>query len=284
MSGLQAELEFEFAGGCGTTAYRNLRQDPPWKVVRGFQQKTGECLVHLNNVSGGVFGGDSLRLRATLHAGAQAQVTTTGATRLYRPRAGVRQAVLQSEFYVGHDALLEYLPDALIPFSQARAMQRTSFSLEQGATLFAWDTVAAGRAASGERFLYEKLQLVTEVTVAGVPVLNDRLLLAPARWAMNSPARYGAKAASLVTLLAVQAGASKLTLRALEMNLNDLLAEHSRWEDGDVWGATTLAAHGVMVRGMVRSSLGVPAVLHSVWGHCKQELLGRQATPPRKMY
>lgn len=215
---MHAELQFLFEGRQGSTAFRTLRQDPPWKVVRGFQLPTGECLAHLNNVSGGIFGGDVLRMDCRVEPGAQAQLTTTGATRLYFPRAEAREAVLSSQFHLGEGALLEYVPDALIPFEDARAVQHTSFSLEQGATLFAWDTIAPGRAASGERFRYERLRLINEVHVGGMPVLNDRLLLEPRRWAMNSPGRYGFASSYLVTFLAVQAGASKIRLRALRLS------------------------------------------------------------------
>ena len=64
------------------------RQDPPWKVVRAFPQEGGMVLVHLHNVSGGVLAGDRLGLKIEVAAGASAQITTTGATRLYRHRAG----------------------------------------------------------------------------------------------------------------------------------------------------------------------------------------------------
>ncbi|MDE1156515.1 MAG: urease accessory protein UreD [Acidobacteriaceae bacterium] len=281
---MHAELQFLFEGRQGSTAFRTLRQDPPWKVVRGFQLPTGECLAHLNNVSGGIFGGDVLRMDCRVEPGAQAQLTTTGATRLYFPRAEAREAVLSSQFHLGEGALLEYVPDALIPFEDARAVQHTSFSLEQGATLFAWDTIAPGRAASGERFRYERLRLINEVHVGGMPVLNDRLLLEPRRWAMNSPGRYGFASSYLVTFLAVQAGASKIRLRALEAQLNELLAEHSDPQAGEMWGATALPAHGVMVRGAACSSLHLPALLQKLWTICKQDLMGRAVTPPRKTY
>lgn len=281
---MDAELRFEFEGARGATGYRVLRQDPPWKVVRGFLSGEGECLVHLNNVSGGVFGGDTLRLTGALHAGVEAQITTTGATRLYRPRATAAETVLRSEFRLAEGSLLEYLPDALIPYRGVRAIQHTSFSLQPGATLFAWDTVAPGRVAHGERFRYERLRLITEIDVTGMPILLDRLLLEPERWPIATPGRFGTAAGYLVTFVAVQAGASAATLRSLEDSLHQLLAQHSSPADGDLWGASILPAHGVMVRGAVRSSLQLPEVLHTIWSHCKRALLGRTAIALRKTY
>ena len=74
------------------------RQDPPWKVVRAFRQPDGGVLVHLHNVSGGVLAGDRLALDVEVHAGAAAQITTTGATRLYRHRAGAADSEQVTNF------------------------------------------------------------------------------------------------------------------------------------------------------------------------------------------
>lgn len=64
------------------------QQQPPWKVVRAFANGNGGSLVHLHNVSGGVLSGDRLILDIDAGPGSIVQVTTTGATRLYRHRAG----------------------------------------------------------------------------------------------------------------------------------------------------------------------------------------------------
>ena len=284
MSVLEAELRFEFERTGHATHYRTLRQSPPWKVVRGFPRKTGECLVHLNNISGGVFGGDCLRVHGTLHRSAEAQITTTGATRLYRPRNGAHDVLLRSEFHLKEGALLEYVPDALIPYRDARATQHTTFVMEQGSTLFAWDTIAPGRVAHGERFLYEHLRLITEVNVSGRPVLLDRLLLEPRQRSMHAAAAFGRSASYLVTFLVVQAGAASQTMRSLETSLNALLGETVPAAHAELWGASMLPAHGVLVRGAGESALHLTGLLQTLWSHCKRELMGREAVPPRKTY
>src|SRR5579871_468704 len=108
-------LSFE-RGGSGETALRVTRQTPPWRVVRGFRTPSGETLAHVHNVSGGILDTDSLACRIDVAAGAQAQVTTTGATRIYRSRAPDRVASQDCQVAIGSDGYLEYLPDQLIPF------------------------------------------------------------------------------------------------------------------------------------------------------------------------
>ena len=279
-----ASLQVAFESARQTTWFRCLSQDPPWKVVRGFPLRCGGSLVHLNNVSGGIFGGDHLRLTANLHAGTRAQVTTTGATRLYRPKPEAAEAVLTTEFHLGKSAMLEYLPDPLIPFQGSRMLQQTSYRLAEAATLFTWETLAPGRAASGERFRYERLKIATEVTVMGKPCLTDRLLLEPSRWPMETPARFGANG-YLVTFLAIHAGLSTTGMKDLEQAL---LAALPRVPEQQVrqsyWGVTTLLAHGVMVRGAVDAPSAIPATLQALWSAAKWQLCGQAIEVPRKTY
>jgi urease accessory protein len=276
---MDAGLELEFARQSGVTSFRCVRQEPPWKVVRGFPLETGGSLVHLNNVSGGIFGGDHLRLSARVAPEAEAQITTTGATRVYRPRLQSSEAELFSNFELGRDALLEYLPDALIPFRSARVIQRTAFSLAEGATLFAWDTIAPGRAAAGEFFQYERLKLASEIKVAGRPVLNDRLLLEPQKWTPSAAGVFGTSQ-YLATFLAIRAGSSSTELRELEASL-EVVAHGAECE---FWGVTTLPGHGVFVRGMTDSALGIQAMLRKFWSAAKRLLCNREAVVPRKIY
>src|SRR5450432_3661473 len=104
-----ATLSLQFSAEKGNTSLRVLRQETPWRALRAFPNAAGEALVHLHNVSGGVLGGDSLRLEMTLAPRSQAQVTNIGATRVYRHREGKPDANHAASFYVGEDALLEYL-------------------------------------------------------------------------------------------------------------------------------------------------------------------------------
>ena len=85
-------LALDFSLRDGRTAMRVVRQEPPWRALRAFSNAAGEALVHLHNVSGGVLGGDQLRLEVALAAGTQAQITTVGATRVQRHRTGEQDA------------------------------------------------------------------------------------------------------------------------------------------------------------------------------------------------
>ena len=153
----------------GRTILNVSQQDPPLKVVRAFALADGSALAHLHNVSGGLLGGDKLALSVRVGAGARVQLTTTGATRVYRPREEASPVSQISDITVGENALLEYVPDAIVPFAGARYSQRTTVRLAAGAGLFWWEILAPGREAHGEIFEYECVEMKTDVLALGGP-------------------------------------------------------------------------------------------------------------------
>ncbi len=270
-------LRFDANGGDGT-ALHVTKQDPPWKVVRGFTTATGECLAHLNNVSGGVLGGDRLEMDIHVGRGAQAQITTTGATRIYAPRAGTTDSFCSTSIHLHAGALLEYLPDPVIPFRGSRAEQRTIIQMDDGATLFWWETLTPGRSASGECFDYECLRVVAEVWTGDIPILIDRMRLEPGPGPLHSPARFGSHR-FLATFVIAQAGAPPNIWREMEAELATVVQT-----DGVVWGISALPAHGLLIRGLSDSGLLIAPALHAFWRAAKLLLCGRPVTLPRKAY
>src|ERR1700730_17127151 len=85
-------LRFEARGDGKQTILAECEQQLPLRIVRAFQQDDGGSLVHLHNLSGGVLGGDHLDLTVEVGPGAVAQVTSTGATRIYRCRKNAEPA------------------------------------------------------------------------------------------------------------------------------------------------------------------------------------------------
>jgi urease accessory protein len=250
--------------------------------VRAFRDDDGGTLVHLHNVSGGVLGDDRLSMEVSVDAGARVQLTTTGATRIYRNRAGSADSEQSVSMRVGEGALLEYLPDVVIPFAGSRHVQRTSMRLERGATLCWWETLAPGRQAHGERFAFERLRIESNIHSGGRPLLRERFLLEPAVRPLSSIARMG-EYTHLATFYAVHPGAAPEFWRELENKLNE--AAMRRTETGRaVWGASTLTADGVLVRGLAMSHRDIPAALAEFWSIARRFITGEDAVPPRKVH
>lgn len=256
-------------------------------MARAFPQENGSVLVHLHNVSGGVLSGDDLALRIDVAAGASAQVTTTGATRLYRHRAGAEDSRQTSEFTVGENGTLEFLPDPIIPFAGSRHWQKTRIHIHRGASLFWWETVAPGRQASGEEFAFERLGMETRV-IAGagpgnrLPLLHENLLLEPKLRPLNTLARLQ-QYRWTASFLVCQVGRHAEFWRGLENELNQLAMERSRIGEV-IWGASTLVAHGVVVRGLSINGRHLQHTLTDFWRAARRAVTGAEAVPPRKVY
>ena len=128
-SGAGGRLELSFAVEDGFTRMHVPVQEPPWRAIRAFQNPLRQAVVHLHNVSGGVLSGDSLDLAIEARPATSVQVTSVGATRVYRQRQGRSPAQLFTSIHIGDGAMLEYLPDVVIPFAGSRFRQSTAVSL-----------------------------------------------------------------------------------------------------------------------------------------------------------
>ncbi|MGZ3599650.1 MAG: urease accessory protein UreD [Ktedonobacterales bacterium] len=275
-------LVFESQSGDGQTRMRVIEQTPPLRVIRALALGDGASLVHLHNVSGGVLGGDHLALEVEAQAGSHVQLTTTGATRIYRCAEGVSEAVQLVNVRVCAGALLEYLPDALIPFAGARYRQHTSIELADDAGLFWWEVVAPGREARGERFAYEALRLSLDLHANGIPIAMERQCIEPRRHPVASQVRLG-RFSYYATFYVCRVGTDPACWAGLEVQLAQLTREMSVAGE-TVWGVSTLTAHGLSVRGLSSASTPLVTGLQTFWSVARRALYGREAVPPRKLY
>jgi urease accessory protein len=228
-------------------------------VVRAFGP-----LVHLHNVSGGILAGD--RLALNVEVAAPMLITTTGATRLYRHRAGADDSEQCMNFSVGEGALLEYLPDPLIPFAGSRHIQRTRIWLGRNATLLWWEVLA-------NTFAFERLEISSAIDICGEPALREDFVLEPSKRPLTSPVRM-AQATHVSSFYALAEGKTNTFWRNLADQLRETVPGH--------WGISTLAVGGVMARAL--SGRHAPKHLDALRNRASLFVTGHPAVPPRKVY
>jgi urease accessory protein len=280
---LQASLTLDFAHDefAGHTVLAASRQEPPLKVVRAFTVQDGAALAHLHNVSGGLLGGDHLALKVNVGARAQVQLTSTGATRIYRPRHEALPATQSNEFTVNEGALLEYVPDAIIPYAGARFSQTTTIHLAQGAGIFWWEILAPGREARGESFAYDSVEMKADVIGLGQPIASERARIEPHKRSTQSFGRLGPYR-TWATFCIARMGPSVADWLALEHELREQalpLTQHGE----ALWAISALPAHGVMVRCVAVHGRHVLPGVQTLWQTAKRRLYGRDAVLPRKV-
>ena len=276
------DLRFHYQPAQRKTTLEIAAQNPPLRVIRAFHLPDGAALAHLHNISGGVLGGDALALHVSVGQNARAQLTTPGATRIYQHRPNLPDASQQTRVEIESAALLEYLPDPLIPFAGSRYRQSTHIQLAPDAGLFWWETIAPGREAYGERFSYEMVEMSLEITAQGKPIALERYQLRPQENALSSLARLGAYLYHS-TFYICRAGVSDATWLALEAELTLIAGQYS--EAGQtLWGVSTLTSDGLVIRGLSMTHRALTAQLTHFWRLAKQKLYASEIIVPRKNY
>jgi urease accessory protein len=140
----------------------------------------------LLNPTGGVLGGDHLVTEIVLEKETHVCLTTPSATRIYR--TAEKPAVLETVIHVGEGAMLEYLPDHVIPHAGSALRQSLHVEIERGSRAIILDSFAAGRVARGERWTFSQIDSRTEIIACGKPAFLNRAFINPF---VQKPERLG---------------------------------------------------------------------------------------------
>ena len=277
---MHSRLELKFSMEGGFTRMYVPAQEPPWRVIRAFRNPQRQAVVHLHNVSGGILSGDSLGLSIEAGTSTRVQITSVGATRIYRHRGDRAVSRLSTSIRVGDGAMLEYLPDAVIPFSGSRFSQSTAVSLGPNAAFIGWETLAAGRIASGEELGLDFFHSECSIRSGTRPLALERYSVIPSARDPRSVARWG-RFRYTGTMYVCHTGIAQARWNYLESTLNDLA--FSRTSHAARWGVSTLVAGGLVIRGMALEMHQITTGLHALWDLAKREIWGELAMPPRKI-
>jgi len=141
-----AEIVFKRRGDA--TVLARLAQRTPCRVLFPAAEPGDPPLAVLLTTSGGLTGGDTLRVRIGVEPGACAAVTTQAAEKIYRSLGA--DVGIDVDLAVGAGATLEYLPQETILFDGARLVRRTSVDVAADGRFLAAEMLVFGRAARGE--------------------------------------------------------------------------------------------------------------------------------------
>ncbi len=169
----EAELVFGRRGA--ETVLRHLHQRNPCRILFPDADAGEPKLAVLLTTSGGLTGGDDIRIRVAMEAGAEGVVTTQAAEKLYRSLGpNTRIAV---DLSIAADSWFEYLPQETILFDNARLDRRTCVDVEKSGRFLGCEMVAFGRAAHGEAMTSGHLFDRWQVWRDGKLLWSDALLL-----------------------------------------------------------------------------------------------------------
>ena len=143
-----AELSFAQTGG--ETRLQHLYQSDPCRVLFPTKMKGSYKQAVIVTTSGGVVGGDRLRLSLDAGVGTGATVTTQAAEKVYRS-AG-QDSEIDVSVRVHDGAMTEWMPQETILFQGARLRRRTEIEISGNGRLIAGEIVVFGRRAMDEVF------------------------------------------------------------------------------------------------------------------------------------
>ncbi|TLX60701.1 urease accessory protein [Stutzerimonas nosocomialis] len=264
-----AELELAYARfGDGTRPVQR-RHRGPLRVQKHLHAEGPQVCQHIIvHPPGGIAGGDRLDIRATVGAGAWAQLTSPGAAKWYRASGPAFQQV---ELRVEPGATLEWLPQESIVYSAAQAELDTRIELQGDARLFYWDIVALGRPASGERFDRGHFQSRLDIRRDGALLWHERQRVEGGDRLLDSP----------IGLAGQPVFATLLATGELDATCLQACRDLERQAGGSLRGDLTQLPGLIVARCLASEALQARAWLIALWRLLRPELLGREALPPR---
>lgn len=267
--GWQARLELGFRARGALTLLAHRRHVGPLQVQRPFYPD-GEraCHVYILHPPGGVVGGDSLTIRATVERGAHALLTTPAAGKLYRSDGA--RAQLTQELKVADGAWLEWLPQETIAFDGALANSATRVTLAGTAGFIGWEILCLGRPAASETYSRGEFVQRFEIWRDGAPLWWERNALPGGAPVLQAP--WGLAGRSVVaTLVAVGRAAGALP------SLRELL--NAEYGDGEF--AVSQLRDVLVCRYLGNSAEQARAGFTAAWRLLRPALWGIDASPPR---
>lgn len=129
--------------------------------------------------SGGTLQGDRHAIEIVAERDAEARVTTQSATKIQEMDANFAAQTL--DIVLGENAYVEYAPDAVIPYRDARYVSRTRIALPPSATLLYCETLTSGRRHyRAERFEFALFSsAITASRPDGPTLCGEKLILEP---------------------------------------------------------------------------------------------------------
>lgn len=261
----------------GVTRIERHYQRVPLHVYRPIyldERRPDMAFLFVQQFGDGLVQGDRYRVDIECRRGTAAHVTTQAATNIFGARANFATQLVNLRVAAG--AVLEYLPDPVVPFRGSRLFQRTCVTADPDAMVILGETLLPGRVAHGEAHEYDLYWAETQVRRPDQTLLfSDVLRLRPGSG--EAPGSAGLLGPfDVIATLYVIANRDPADLVGL---LREALVACPEV----LVGVTELPnACGAAVRLLGSTSKRVQAALRAAWGAARVELLGVPAPNLRK--
>ena len=178
-------LRLDVEDRIGKTVAKNVYFQGALKVMRPvYHDNSGQACYYLLNPGGGYLDGDRYQMQISLEKQARLTLTTQSATKIYKTPN--QPAYQEAEIILKEGSYLEFIPDPLIGYQDARYKQKNVIRMEKGSTFLYSDIITPGWSPTGERFSYDMLQLINEIYLENELVIYDNIKLNPGSQNMDT--------------------------------------------------------------------------------------------------
>ncbi len=268
-----ARLQLDYRREGPRTVARFLH-DGPLRILQSlYPEGDGICHNVLVHPPGGLVGGDTLDIAATVAPGAHGLVTTPGATRFYRSTGA--PALQRTQATLAPGARLEWLPLEALCYSACQAENRLTLSLAPGAECIAWDVTALGLPHSGQPFAEGRF--TQHIEVPGLWLERGTIDAADALLMDGRLGLAGHRCLASVFFVAGEALPRERREAALDA-ARAVIDAHALRETA---GATSPHPQVVVVRVLAPVVEPAMELLRQAWGAWRGQLWGLPARLPR---
>ena len=230
--------------------------------------------IYVISPSGGILQGDRYTIGIKLSNNAQANITTQGATRIYKMEKDYATQMI--DIVVEEGCYCEYIPDQIIPYANSKFYQLTNLKVHENATMIYSEILVPGRVASGENFEYDICYIKTLATNHAAQFrFIDVLKLMPKK--DNFKARGIMENFSILGNVYILAKVEHA--KYLKEEINSFVNNIRKIQGG----ASTLPdRHGVAVRLLGNTTEHVKEVVYEILNISRRTILGGSFSKMRK--
>lgn len=264
-----AKLDLRFAYKNCKTLLKYKQHSGPLMVQKPFYpEQNGCCHVYIIHPPGGIVGGDSLTINASLEANAHTLITTPAATKFYKSNSF--SAIQNQTINIAEHATAEWLPQETIYFNGTQAYTKTRINIVDNCKFIAWEIQCLGQPSNQEVLSTGACVQKLEIWKNSRPLLlecnrikgGDKILSSP--WGLNNFAAIG----------------SLVFSRCEKTEIVKLLKDSVKTTDEVVIGYTTLN-NIVVVRVMAQFAEQIKELFSIIWQIIRPAVVNQTACSPR---
>lgn len=277
-SGKVGLLDLTLAPCAGATRVQRHYQHAPLHIYRPIYLDPGRpdmAFLFVQQSGDGFVQGDRCRIDVGCAPGSAVHLTTQAATKVFGMRQNFATQLVNLD--VGAGAVLEYLPDPVVPCRGSRLFQRTSVTADRESTVILGETLLPGRVAHDEAHVYDLYWAETDVRRPdGSLLFAETLRLTCADGAHPGSAgllgRHDVIATLYIVTARIDAPSTVAVLRSALVACPDVLVGVSELPN----------SCGAVVKLLGPTSVSVRAALRTAWNAARLALLDAPAPNLRK--